>query len=520
VTKISVVVPVYNPGAHIDDCIRSLLDQSMPAGDYEAIFVDDGSTDGTGERLDELAAAHPHVRVRHIPNSGWPGRPRNLGMDMAEGEFVLFVDNDDWLEREALDRMHTVAVRDGADIVIGKVVGHGKPTPPTLFVENRSGLGIDWPPMPWLLTPHRLFRRTLLQEHGLRFPEGRRRLEDHVFVLGALFRTNRVSVLADYPCYHWMLHARDTNASADEFDPAVYYRNLQEVLDVVDEHTEPGPLRDRLYLRWYRGKVLSRVGGHLFLNRAPQARRARLEEIKGLMEARFPPALDARLPFLLRVRAALARRSELEQLERLAELETRLELRLVARDVRITTDAVELQLEGTLHDDAALLAFEATADGTTWTPPASLASRLPPGCLDATGVLEASDTSILIRAAGQEEEFLLPATTRTRIVPDRVDGRFGVALDVEARVPLATAAAGRPLEAGDYVIRALAYVAGFRLAAPVTHGVRAPRVVLALDGNGQARVKRPTWKQRVAARTPALRRFVGRAKRRVRGQTD
>src|SRR5919202_1352552 len=124
--RVSVIVPVYNPGADIDDCIASLLGQSLPRSEYEVIFVDDGSTDGTPERLDGLAARHPNVRVEHIPNSGWPGRPRNVGIDLARGEHVYFVDNDDWITRDALRRLHATAEQDRADIVIGKVVGHNR----------------------------------------------------------------------------------------------------------------------------------------------------------------------------------------------------------------------------------------------------------------------------------------------------------------------------------------------------------------------------------------------------------
>src|SRR3954454_6787412 len=136
--RISVVVPGYNPGDHIDDCIASLLDQSLPASEYEAIFVDDGSTDGTGDRLVALAAEHENVTAIRIPNSGWPGRPRNVGMDAARGDYVLYVDNDDWLDDEALERLHAAAIRDDADIVLGKVVGHRRSVSRELFRRNRS----------------------------------------------------------------------------------------------------------------------------------------------------------------------------------------------------------------------------------------------------------------------------------------------------------------------------------------------------------------------------------------------
>src|SRR3954466_8902332 len=179
--KVSAIVPVYDPGSDIDDCIRTLLDQSLPASEYEVIFVDDGSTDGTGERLDSLAAEHANVRVEHIPNSGWPGRPRNVGLEMARAPYVYFVDNDDWLGDQALERLHARAEADRADIVIGKVVGHGKYVPRTLFRDSRSGMTVARPPLLGLLTPAKLFRRSLLDERGIRFPEGKRRLEDHIF---------------------------------------------------------------------------------------------------------------------------------------------------------------------------------------------------------------------------------------------------------------------------------------------------------------------------------------------------
>src|SRR3712207_6237317 len=120
--KVSVVVPVYNPGEYIDPCIHSLLSQSLPAAELELLFVNDGSTDDSLERLEALAAAHPQVKVISIPNSGWPGKPRNVGTDAAIGEYVMFVDQDDQLEPESLQRMYDLGWANAADVVLGKVI--------------------------------------------------------------------------------------------------------------------------------------------------------------------------------------------------------------------------------------------------------------------------------------------------------------------------------------------------------------------------------------------------------------
>ena len=124
---------------------------------------------------------------------------------MARGEYVYFVDNDDWLGRTRCSACTTRAERDEADIVIGKVVGEGKFVARSVFKRDRRDVTLEWPPLVRLLTPHKLFRKALLDEHGIRFPEGRRRLEDHVFTMHAYFHAQRISVLAGYPCYHWVL---------------------------------------------------------------------------------------------------------------------------------------------------------------------------------------------------------------------------------------------------------------------------------------------------------------------------
>lgn len=99
--KLSIIVPVYNVEAYLQKCVDSLLAQDLPASDYEIILVDDGATDGSGALCDTLAAARGNIRVIHQENRGLSGA-RNAGIPVAFGEYIIFVDSDDFLEPNVL----------------------------------------------------------------------------------------------------------------------------------------------------------------------------------------------------------------------------------------------------------------------------------------------------------------------------------------------------------------------------------------------------------------------------------
>ncbi len=115
IPKISVVIPVYNSAKYLRDCLDSLTGQSF--ADFEVVAVDDGSHDSSGKILDEYADKDDRFHVIHKPNGG-VSAARNDGLSAAIGEYVLFVDSDDWLETETLRNMFEASENGKADVVI------------------------------------------------------------------------------------------------------------------------------------------------------------------------------------------------------------------------------------------------------------------------------------------------------------------------------------------------------------------------------------------------------------------
>ena len=110
----SVILPAYNAARFIERSLRSLQAQTFP--DWEALCVDDGCQDGTGEILDRFAAEDARIRVLHKSNEG-VGAARNDALAMATGEYVLFLDSDDFLHPQMMEICLGLARRDGSDIV-------------------------------------------------------------------------------------------------------------------------------------------------------------------------------------------------------------------------------------------------------------------------------------------------------------------------------------------------------------------------------------------------------------------
>ncbi len=113
--KISIIVPIYGVEKYLNQCVDSILAQTFHS--IEVILVDDGSPDLSGAIADAYAEADPRIRVIHQKNAGL-GSARNAGMRIATGEYVGFVDSDDWVQPEMFEKLYEAALKHNADIVV------------------------------------------------------------------------------------------------------------------------------------------------------------------------------------------------------------------------------------------------------------------------------------------------------------------------------------------------------------------------------------------------------------------
>jgi CDP-glycerol glycerophosphotransferase len=207
VTLLSVVLPVYRVQGYLRQCLDSLLSQSFD--DFEIVAVDDCSPDYSGEILAEYAARDPRVRVITSPTNVGLGRARNLGLDHAVGEYVWFVDSDDWLATGALAAVAARLRHTGADVLVvgwDRVHWDGPVRPgsarallgaaPRVFSIEEWPQAIDVLHVAW----NRVIRRELLVRLGLGFGVGW--YEDVSFTFPLLLATQRISALPR-TCVHY-----------------------------------------------------------------------------------------------------------------------------------------------------------------------------------------------------------------------------------------------------------------------------------------------------------------------------
>ncbi len=230
---ISIIVPVYNVENYIRECIDSILAQTMRS--FELILVDDGSKDASGRICDEYADADDRIRVIHKENGGLSSA-RNMGLDEAKGEYICFVDSDDAVRADYLEKLYGAIERDRSDLIVCDIDAPKLSTaatpansPFSMAVSEAKRWLYDQTSREYVLMVvawNKMYAKELL--NGIRYPVGR--LHEDEFMIGrVLSRAKAVSFVPD-KLYVYRDNASGITSDANRF-------NLRH-FDVIDAYKE------------------------------------------------------------------------------------------------------------------------------------------------------------------------------------------------------------------------------------------------------------------------------------------
>lgn len=221
---VSVIVPVYNCEGYLHRCVESILGQALT--DLELLLIDDGSTDSSGALCDAYENRDSRVRAIHKENGG-AASARNKGLDIARGDYVGFVDADDYIEPYMYGQMHDAAVQSGAQLVLcdgiregangteqhmSQPIREGHYTKEQMYREYFPCLlmreDIEFPPT--ISNCLCMVKRSLLEEHALRYDRGARYCEDSLFGSLIAYYADSFYYLKHKHLYHYCFNASST----------------------------------------------------------------------------------------------------------------------------------------------------------------------------------------------------------------------------------------------------------------------------------------------------------------------
>lgn len=240
--QISFCLPVYNVKEYLDACIRSIYRQNLSG--FEIICVDDGSTDGSGEELERIAALHQEIVVLHNGSNRGIGYSRNEAIQKSVGKYLWFVDADDMLAPDTANLYLDVAEKTDADVVLGRCVGFSQSDeslPHDTGTDHYEAVSFSDPDRFYSRSARGyvcfgvwagIFRRAFLAENGLFFREDIRSLEECTFYAQFGVKAKRV-VSVDHFGYYY----RHRNDSVSHGEKRLFYvaEAAKTVLGLMEE---------------------------------------------------------------------------------------------------------------------------------------------------------------------------------------------------------------------------------------------------------------------------------------------
>ncbi len=242
--KLSFVIPVYNVERYLGQCLDSILKYATP--EVEVVMVDDGSKDGSPAICDTYCQRYSNARVVHIPNGG-NSAARNLGVELAKGTYVCFVDSDDFIAEDAIPKILEWMESESADICFLQATKYFPDGTTVELGEGMTGAALrgksreealafmatcpKYPGGPWA----KLYRREFLLKNGIRFPADRRLCEDLFYTLDVYTAAESFDAL-EFPYYFYRQNVAGSITS--NVTPRYYFDKARFVTHVAERYSE------------------------------------------------------------------------------------------------------------------------------------------------------------------------------------------------------------------------------------------------------------------------------------------
>ena len=229
--KVSAIIPVYNTEKYLRKCLESVCNQTL--SDIEIICINDGSSDGSSEILREFALLDNRVKIIDFKENKGVATARNAGMEVACGEYIGFVDSDDWMDLDFYEKLYNAAIKSGADV-----------TKSNLIFENFTNVAEKYHNLREVKKnklnlnhiPTTIIKKQFLRDNNILFPENLKNSEDCVFEVKVGLYTNKIKIVKGV-FYHYNFNNRSLNNSAKYSFAKIknIIASLSMIVDVLNE---------------------------------------------------------------------------------------------------------------------------------------------------------------------------------------------------------------------------------------------------------------------------------------------
>lgn len=259
--KISVIIPVYNTEKYLDETLLSVLNQTF-IDEIEVLMIDDGSTDNSRYIIEKYALDYENFHAFHKSNEG-QGIARNFGLNLAKGEYVHFLDADDYIIPEAYEKLYNAAKLKDYDFVVGNCLRFNRYNcwESKVFKHSFEGLMYncefksfsDYPTLLWdASSVNKLYKKEFLDKNNIKFPSKKILFEDIQFSFECYVKSSSFYFLNEY-FYFWRL--RDNSTSVTQHNDTIdnFYNRiniLQKIKSLIEEYNLDSYDLCKLYERW------------------------------------------------------------------------------------------------------------------------------------------------------------------------------------------------------------------------------------------------------------------------------